>query len=929
MKSKALRNKKIALLAAMCTVGSLVGCAGNDDQAVNNGTQVTFNYQVTEEGVHFKMPNAPITPAWKPNELLEANLDEVALYNKSSIPLKARILKDRLSPVNSTQKLDTEIVALSIMNSSTSGNIPHGTNQFEANTFSYWQYIDKLVYWGGSAGEGLIVPPTPDVTDSAHKNGVPVLGTIFFPPVEYGGKTEWIDDFLQRDESGKFIIIDKLVAVCDKLGFDGWFINQETQLDEASQEKVEYATLFQELLKQFKEATNGKYEIMWYDAMTVDGEMDWQNQMNDKNKAFVIDAEGNELADSMFLNFWWTTDKLAPEELLKKSNEYAQSVGYNPKKLFAGIDMQANGTGTPIKWNLLENGDDPLVSIGLYCPSWSFFSAEDINQFHEKESRIYVNEFQDPSKDSQAEGTEWRGLSKFAIEKSVVNSAPFTTNFNMGNGYNFFIKGEKVSNLDWNNRSLGDVMPTYRWIIEGEGNTIKPSIDYANAYYGGNSLKFLGDFKAGQESLIKLFSADLKVEENMEISVAAKAQSELQLDLQLEFFDGESIVIKGDKALVEEWQQITYSLKGHENKEIKAISLVVSSKEDQKVAFNVGELTIKNSQDNAEVINVSNLKVDRVEFAEEDTIAGVHLSWDASASDNLKAYEIYRKNNDGTYSLLGATLNNRFFINSLQRGDKMKESEFAVRAINRDNVTGQTDETKMTWPDNTVPKAKFTASKTVVAPNEEITFINMSNKLSETFEWTFEGANIEASTDENPTVSYAQEGKYPVKLIAKNEQGQDEVIVEEFITVTEKAKEGLVNLALNKPTEASSFVNNNEAAQFAVDGDSTKKWCAVGPDKHNITIDLGEVKDIAMLKVYHAEAGGENADMNTEEYMLEVSTDGTNFETVLDVKKNSQGTTSDAFKLTPARYVRFTTLKPTQGSDSAARIYEIEVYGLE
>lgn len=929
MKYKALRNKKISLLAAMCTVGSLVGCAGNGDQAVNNGTQVTFNYQVTEEGVHFKMPNAPITPAWKPNELLEANLDEVALYNKSSIPLKARILKDRLSSVNSTQKLDTEIVALSIMNSSTSGNIPHGTNQFEANTFSYWQYIDKLVYWGGSAGEGLIVPPTPDVTDSAHKNGVPVLGTIFFPPVEYGGKTEWIDDFLQRDESGKFIIIDKLVAVCDKLGFDGWFINQETQLDEASQKKVEYATLFQDFLKQFKEATNGKYEIMWYDAMTVEGEMDWQNQMNDKNKAFVIDAEGNELADSMFLNFWWTTDKLAPEELLKKSNEYAQSVGYNPKKLFAGIDMQANGTGTPIKWNLLENGDDPLVSIGLYCPSWSFFSAEDINQFHEKESRIYVNEFQDPSKDSQAEGAEWRGLSKFAIEKSVVNSAPFTTNFNMGNGYNFFIKGEKVSNLDWNNRSLGDVMPTYRWIIEGEGNTIKPSIDYANAYYGGNSLKFLGDFKAGQESLIKLFSADLKVEENMEISVAAKAQSELQLDLQLEFFDGESIVIKGDKALVEEWQQITYLLKGHENKEIKAISLVVSSKEDQKVAFNVGELTIKNSQDNAEVINVSNLKVDRVEFAEEDTIAGVHLSWDASASDDLKAYEIYRKNNDGTYSLLGATLNNRFFINSLQRGDKMKESEFAVRAINRDNVTGQTDETKMTWPDNTVPKAKFTASKTVVAPNEEITFINMSNKLSETFEWTFEGANIEASTDENPTVSYAQEGKYPVKLIAKNEQGQDEVIVEEFITVTEKAKEGLVNLALNKPTEASSFVNNNEAAQFAVDGDSTKKWCAVGPDKHNITIDLGDEKDIAMLKVYHAEAGGENADMNTEEYMLEVSTDGTNFETVLDVKKNSQGTTSDAFKLTPARYVRFTTLKPTQGSDSAARIYEIEVYGLE
>ena len=67
------------------------------------------------------------------------------------------------------------------MNASTSGNAPHGLNTANANVFSYWQYIDKLVYWGGSSGEGLIVAPSADVIDAAHRNGVPVLGTVFFP----------------------------------------------------------------------------------------------------------------------------------------------------------------------------------------------------------------------------------------------------------------------------------------------------------------------------------------------------------------------------------------------------------------------------------------------------------------------------------------------------------------------------------------------------------------------------------------------------------------------------------------------------------------------------------------------------------------------------------------------------------------------------
>lgn len=50
---------------------------------------------------------------------------------------------------------------------------------------------------------------------------------------------------------------------------------------------------------------------MWYDAMTKDGKVDWQNQLNDQNATFVQDKA----ADAMFLNFWWAQNNLADQKL--------------------------------------------------------------------------------------------------------------------------------------------------------------------------------------------------------------------------------------------------------------------------------------------------------------------------------------------------------------------------------------------------------------------------------------------------------------------------------------------------------------------------------------------------------------------------------------------------------------------------------------
>ncbi len=94
-------------------------------------------------------------------------------------------------------------------------------------------------------------------------------------------------------------------------------------------------------------------------------------------------------------------------------------------------------------------------------------------------------------------------------------------------------------------------------------------------------------------------------------------------------------------------------------------------------------------------------------------------------------------------------------------------------------------------------------------------------------------------------------------------------------------------------------------------------------------MDLGAVKTVSAVDVYHAEAGGESADMNTKSYAILTSEDGASFEEVRSVTRNTAGTTHDAFAPVKAQFVKLVVNKPTQGSDSAARIYEVEVFGLE
>lgn len=933
-----MRRKEFLRRASAISVAALLTmnlCACQKEEAVISEEEKASNYQVTEENENKElvMNRQPESSYWFPEELLEWNPeeDQDLIYNISKIPLAKRVDHEYLTPVNETQNKDTRVMAISIMNSSTSGNAPHGLNSANCNVFTYWQYVDELVYWGGSSGEGLIVPPSPDVTDLGHKNGVPVIGTVFFPQGVAGGKMEWLDTFLSQEKDGSFPLADKLIEVAKIYGFDGWFINQETEGTEEQPLTKDYADQMQAFIKYFKEKAP-ELRVIYYDSMTADGEMDWQNALTDQNEMFLQDEDGNAVADEMFLNFWWTEEELADQKLLEQSAEKAETMGIDPYQVYAGIDIQANGYNTPIRWDLFESGENSThTSLGIYCPSWAYASASTLDEFHQKENTIWVNSKADPSEKMEySKAEQWRGVSAFAIEKSVLTSVPFVTNFNTGSGYSFFKEGEQISKLDWNNRSIGDVLPTYRWMIDdGEGNALTAAFDVGNAWYGGNSLKLYGNMEEGRSSIIHLYSADLPVEETTYFSTTVMANTKTELNAILLFDDGSQETIKGDHKAGDQWTAVNFDISKYSGKNIRAISYELKPTEQSTFyQFNFGNITIADSAEE-KIAEITNLTVDDAEFDEDGMYAGVRLSWESDSETSN--YEIYRINQDNSKSLLGVSNTECFYINTLPRTDETNKSEFKVVPVNRFLKEGEGVSVSMEWPDNSLPKAGLKASQTLIGPGSTVKFSAACSQNTEEITWSLPGSSSESAEGDSVSVTYDKEGVYDVTVTAKNSSGEDTKTVEGLVFVTsELEKDGeLLLLSQDKATEATAYVNENEAPPFAVDGDVTKKWCATGTPPHELIIDLGEEVAVSQVAIAHAEAGGESPDMNTKAYTISVSTDGTEYTSIVSVTKNTLADTLDTFAPVNARYVKLSVVKPTQGSDTAARIYEVQIYGLE
>ena len=611
----------------------------------------------------------PIGPAFTVDTLLswEPTNDPDSDYSRSVVPLADRYTG---FTVNDYANPDAKLMVCSLANSKHDATNAQGQESFSSYAFNYWQYATSFVYWSGSK-RGQVVVPTGEFTDAAHTNGVPVMGTIFF---DWNGDSSVVENFVRNYRS----VADKLIEVMEYYGFDGYFFNEETGVDYTT------AGNLRSMIAYMRQQRPNML-IGWYDSITDSGNLSYQDAVNGYNSGWVS-AGVNEF----FMNYNWTTQDV------NTTVSTMQNLGKSQYEAFAGLDVQQNCMNTYFSSNYLLNNSNKLkLSLALYCPNSTMGLSGDGADFHEVERQFYVNGGDPRSTSSSG----WAGMSRFFADHTTIISAPFVTNFNSGHGKAFYIDGVKSRDAEWSYQSVQDVMPTWTWIIDSNGQKLSGAYDFEDAYNGGSSIKFYGSLTANKPNNIMLYSTNLDINGSTNIAVTAKNDRGL---MKLVAYYGDSStssyancqkVTFALDASSGGWTTSNVSLASLSGKKLYALGFEIggtSNVSDYQV--NIGRLAVTDSE--AAAASASNARLEEIIYLDAYT-AEARIKWNGN---NASSYEIYRLNADGTRTLIMETPNTAYYIPKLVRNDDQADVTIEVVPVNANGVRGESSRFTIDWP---------------------------------------------------------------------------------------------------------------------------------------------------------------------------------------------------------------------------------------
>ncbi|XP_026557593.1 cytosolic endo-beta-N-acetylglucosaminidase [Pseudonaja textilis] len=316
--------------------------------------------------------------------------------------------------------------------------------------FYHWCYIDIFVYFS----HHLVTIPPVVWTNAAHRNGVLMLGTFI---------TEWMDgektceSFLAGEEEAYLAVAKQLAAIAEFYHFDGWLINIENTLSASSAQKMPH--FLQHLTAEVHRLVPGG-QVLWYDSILKNGELKWQNELNELNKVY-FDA-----CDGFFTNYNWK------EVHLLQTREVASS---RQADVYIGVDVFGRGdvvsSGFDIKKSLQMIREQGL-SVAIFAPGW-------------------VYEHLGPRDFLNNEDKFWALLSQLLSIHRIV-SLPFCTSFSLGVGNRHFSYGQETRTEPWYNLSAQEIQPIYGSHRISDRGWVRTRCCLQEAWCGGSSLLLEG-----------------------------------------------------------------------------------------------------------------------------------------------------------------------------------------------------------------------------------------------------------------------------------------------------------------------------------------------------------------------------------------------------------------------------------------------------
>ncbi|RLU87623.1 endo-beta-N-acetylglucosaminidase [Streptomyces griseocarneus] len=598
--------------------------------------------------------------AWRPED--DADLP----FNRATVPLAARFTPP---PVNGTARAGQARVSALVAFAPTSGNPSQGSGTADFYALTHWAYLDELVFWGGSSGEGLILAPNAPVVDAAHRNGVPVLGTVFLPPAAYGGRLRWTRELVRRAPGGGFPLADQLIRVARAYGFDGWFLNAETGGGDAR-----LGADMRDFVAYLRARGTG-LRVTWYDAMAISGDVSWQNELNDHNTAFF------RAADSMFLNFGWDRAGLAA------SADRARRLGRSPYELWAGVDVEARGWDTRVDWDAAVPATGPhTVSYGFYRPEWTWKSLPSDDRspaaFHARDDRFWSGEGLDPAAPPSG---PWRPPAASVADRSALTALPFATTFNTGHGTAWYERGRRLSDSAWNHLGLQDRLPGRRWVVRTDGARPSVGFDFADAWRGGSSLLVTGPLTA--PATVELYTARLPLSAATVVELthrtdagSAAVRVELAVESDAVTYLPVGTLPAGGRGWTTAVLRVGALLRGRAGRELRALGVRLTAQAGGTVRWRLGGLAVRDgaprppARPGALRVTASRKKADGT--------AALRLTWEAGAGgEPVRHFELHQVLPGGDRRFLGGTCGHAYYVAALRRTAGEAATCVEVRAV--------------------------------------------------------------------------------------------------------------------------------------------------------------------------------------------------------------------------------------------------------
>lgn len=873
----------------------------------------------------------PFGGCWHPDYIKDwsPENDPDAKFNRSTVKLQPRF-EDNIK-ANKYQFPDAKIAACLTMNPMCSMTPSQGANNFIGYNPTYWQYMDMIVWWGGSAGEGIIVPPSAPVVDVCHMNGVKVLGNVFFPPISFSGDPEWVRQMLTK-EGNEYPYARKMYEIAKYYGFDGWFLNEETKASTAD----EWAEWIKYFFKCAEEDGNTEMYIQWYDAGQYVSSCSQIMKVHD-NVSYMSD-------------YGLTTD------LIENNKSYLESWGYGDiffEKFYGGINAALSGlTGGGTYFPRCFGETEHYSSAQLFNPEEKIWKSvvEDLldtedncgNKAYDAMKTFFSNDasYWTNSQNNPADATNrgnvgkvWQGLANAIQERSVIQSKPFVSAFSAGLGKHRFVNGEKRSTQDWYHRGMQSILPTWRWWVEtSSSDKLNFEYNWDDAYNMGTSVVVSGSMTANADHLTRLFKTNIVVESGDKFQLVYKTANAGTIELKLAdksnpnnfttFPLNETLKNNG-------WSIAEVDLSSMKGKTIAVIALnfkTTSAVSDYKVTL--GQLGIIPSS-YSKSVKVSNLQSQN---SLQEEVSDIRAIWDAPESDEVDHYDVYVTRN-GKRILVGQTRSEGFYVAKFNREAGEQSLELGVVAVTKDMKEGEEVKITLEYPKMTAPDVQITASPTLVKVNEEVTLTAIANKSPESYEWELpQGATLVSKDGNKAVVKFTAEGSYSITVKVGNEVG-----------VTTETNTGLVevnntkvieNVALGKDIHSVSgeISASGEVASNLLDGKVEgcsvhQKWCVGGKKEHWVIIDLKQSFQLYKFRIADAQVN-EGGTENLNSYKILLSNDLENWnELVNTTGRKNEKYHIDWIRPTVARYIKFVPYD--NDAPITIRIWEFEAYGAE